>query len=207
MPQYLVSSIMRPLLSLSCGLMSPTFFYSSHWIFPEMSQKSAQAVLASSQCCWTLHGVKHGPTQPPVLGFLSLFLSFSLGTVGATNIAEKEDLRSLWLWLAWPSPDCFCAIPSRSFSYQRSTADWTGMPGCVLLTDQQNNWNLLEVQLSLSSSFLSCVPDWPSLPFYWAWQQLSSKRHWWECVVAHTISLPAPMDNLNSCDPTLKCQH
>lgn len=112
-------------------------------------------------------------------------------------------------WVMWSNPEHICAIPSRSFFLpeQHSGLDRTGMPGCVLLTDQQNNWNLLEVQLSLSSSFLSCVPDWPSLPFYWAWQQLSSKRHWWECVVAHTISLPAPMDNLNSCDPTLKCQY
>lgn len=119
----------------------------------------------------------------------------------------KVDVFPLWLWLCWPNPDGRCIRSSRSFSYQHSTVDWTGVPGCVLLTDQQDNWNLLEVQLSLSSSFLSCVPDWPSLPFYWAWQQLSSKRHWWEYVVAHTISLPAPMDNLNSCDPTLKCQH
>lgn len=111
------------LRSLSCGLLTPVF-YSSHWILLEMSQKSVQPILASSQCWWILPwSLKHGPNQPSVLGFLSLLLSFLLDMVAGANLAEKVDLCSFWLWLSWPNSDCLYAVPSRSFSYQHGELD------------------------------------------------------------------------------------
>lgn len=63
--------------SLSFGLMSLSNVCSSYWIFPEMSQKSAQPILASPQFWWILcWSLKDESTQPFVLGILSLFSVF-----------------------------------------------------------------------------------------------------------------------------------
>lgn len=98
--------------------------YSSYWILPEMSQKSAQPIFAFPQFWWTLCWcLKYESTQPFVLGILSLFSVFCW----MQQLAAAEKTCDLWLGLWWSNPECICALPSRSFSYQCSTADWTGL--------------------------------------------------------------------------------
>lgn len=111
-------------LFLSFGSMSLFNVYSSYWILPEMSQKSAQPIFAFPQFWWTLCWcLKYESTQPFVLGILSLFSVFCW----MQQLAAAEKTCDLWLGLWWSNPECICALPSRSFSYQCSTADWTGL--------------------------------------------------------------------------------
>lgn len=114
------------LSTLSFASVSLFKVYSSYWIFPVMSQKSVQPILASPQFwwipCWSL---KHESTQPFVLGIFSLFSVFCW--IQQLLLTQLRRLVTSLLGLWWSNPECICAIPSRSFSYQRSAADWTGL--------------------------------------------------------------------------------